>query len=186
MPTATTRKKVVDKSLADKAIEIDGRKYVQVKDRIVFFNEHYPAGKIFTEFLQREGKALFVRAIVTPDVEVPARCFVAHAMETVGDGKVNNFHPLENAETSAVGRALGMMGIGVIDAIASSDEVATASKKGALEQSTAGLIAEIQTIAQELGYGDKDVENVISQIKTHEDARRKINFLKKSIKSISS
>jgi len=114
-----------DKSLEDKAIDIKGKKYVQVRDRIQFFNENYPNGTITTDLLSEpQDKNIVVKARIAPDVaEEPHRHFTGHAQELVGDGFINKTSALENAETSAVGRALAMMGIGVIDSVASVDEI---------------------------------------------------------------
>lgn len=110
--------------LKDKAVDIKGKKYVLVSDRVIFFNENYPNGSIETNLLSEvANKNIFMRATVTPDTKNPDRKFIGHAQEVVGDGYINKTSALENAETSAVGRALAMMGIGVIDSIASVDEI---------------------------------------------------------------
>lgn len=104
-------------------IDIKGKKYVLVSERVLAFNEFYPLGSIETEILSNiDAKTIVVKATVTPDVTVPRR-FVGHSQATIGQGMVNTTAALENAETSAVGRALGMMGIGVIESIASADEM---------------------------------------------------------------
>lgn len=41
--------KQTDKQLVDKAIDIKGKKYVLVSDRIIYFNETYPNGSIVTD-----------------------------------------------------------------------------------------------------------------------------------------
>jgi hypothetical protein len=63
-----------------------------------------------------------MKATITPDVDNPTRIFTGFSQATWGDGYINKTAAMENCETSAVGRALGMMGIGVIDSIASADE----------------------------------------------------------------
>lgn len=114
----------MEKSLQDKAIDIKGKKYVQVADRINYFNETYPDGYIQTELLSdTSATTIVVRALVIPDVNRPQRVFTGHAQETLSKTGVNATSALENAETSAVGRALGMMGIGVLDSVASVDEM---------------------------------------------------------------
>jgi hypothetical protein len=113
---------MADKSLKSKAVSIKGRDYVLVSDRIIYFNAEYENGCIETTYELR-GDTYEFKAMVTPDVAIPTRCFVAHSQATIGDGAVNKTSAMENAETSAVGRALGMMGIGVIEAIASADEL---------------------------------------------------------------
>lgn len=115
------------KDLKEKAIDIKGKQYVLVSDRILYFNEAYPKGSIATEELPAtKPKMVKFKATVVPDVEQPNRVFTGHSQATWGDGLVNRTAALENAETSAIGRALAMMGIGVIDSIASVDELVKA------------------------------------------------------------
>lgn len=107
-----------------KTIKIKGKDYVLVSTRVAEFNEIYKNGAIRTEILSNlSEKVIVVKATVTPDLGTPERYFTGHAQETVGDGYINETSALENAETSAVGRALGLMGIGSIDSIASADEI---------------------------------------------------------------
>lgn len=113
---------MADKQLKDKAVDIKGKKYVLVSDRVLFFNEEYPHGSIESEYTL-DGETYHFRAVVTPNIETPLRRFVGHSQATIGEGMVNKTAAMENAETSAVGRALAMMGIGVIESIASVDEM---------------------------------------------------------------
>ena len=112
----------MDKSLKEKAIDIKGKKYVLVADRVVFFNDNYTNGSIVTED-HSSGEREKFKAIVTPNLDKPTRFFTAHSQAVWGDGYINKTSATENCETSAVGRALAMMGIGVIDSIASVDEI---------------------------------------------------------------
>lgn len=110
--------------LKDKAIDIKGKAYILVKDRILAFNEEFKNGSISTEIVSEIGsEQIIIKATITPDIEKPTRIFTGYSQATVGDGYINKTSALENAETSAVGRALAMMGIGVIDSIASVDEI---------------------------------------------------------------
>lgn len=119
-----------DKSLAGKAISIKGKSYVLVSDRIIYFNESYTGGSITTQLISDpEAKNIIVKATVTPDSKNVSRTFTGYSQATVGEGMVNKTAALENAETSAVGRALAMMGIGVIDSVASVDELKKAGVK---------------------------------------------------------
>ena len=107
-----------------KGINIKGKEYILVKDRVLYFNENYPNGKIETELLSEINSEMVVmKATITPDVDNPTRIFTGFSQATWGDGYINKTAAMENCETSAVGRALGMMGIGVIDSIASADEI---------------------------------------------------------------
>ena len=55
-------------------IDIKGKSYVLVKDRILAFNELYPNGSITTELISPvESKIVVVKATVTPDVKNTTR-----------------------------------------------------------------------------------------------------------------
>lgn len=111
-------------NLKDKAIDIKGKKYVLVSDRILAFNEIFPNGSISTELVsEASADMVVIKATVLPSYETPQRIFTGYSQATWGDGYINKTSALENCETSAVGRALAMMGIGVIDSIASVDEI---------------------------------------------------------------
>lgn len=106
-------------NLEKKAIDIKGRKYVLVSDRVLAFNKDYQNGAIQTELISApESQTIIIKAIVIPDCDEPERIFTGY-----GQGNLNRTSALENAETSAVGRAIAMMGIGVIDSIASVEEI---------------------------------------------------------------
>jgi hypothetical protein len=121
-----------EQTLIDKAIDIKGKKYVLVSDRVLEFNKLYPNGCIKTEKLERivgQSDRVEFRAIVFPNIDSPERYFTGHSQAVWGEGYINKTSALENAETSAVGRALAMMGIGVIDSIASVDEITKAKNQ---------------------------------------------------------
>lgn len=105
-------------------VKIQGKEYTLVKDRVIYFNELYPNGSIQTEILSAPAdERVVVRATVIPDVANPERKFIDHSQAVIGDGYINKTSALENASTSAVGRALAWMSIGVIESIASADEI---------------------------------------------------------------
>lgn len=112
------------KNLTDKAIDIKGKKYVLVSDRVLYFNETYPNWSIVTQRIMTEEPWIEIfRATVMPDCEKPQRYFTGYSQAKWWDWFINKTSALENAETSAVGRALAMMWIWVIDSIASADEI---------------------------------------------------------------
>lgn len=111
--------------LKDKAIDIKGKKYVLVSDRVLYFNEHYPNGCIQT-VRETIGDMEVIKAVVCPDCAVEWRVFTGYSQAKWGDWFINKTSALENAETSAVWRALAFMWIWVIDSIASVDEITKA------------------------------------------------------------
>ena len=153
-------------TLKSKAVSIKGKKYVLVSDRVLYFNDKYPNGSIETDIYRYEGGQVIIQAIVTPDHSEPQRVFTGCAQEIEGDGYINKTSALENAETSAVGRALAMMGIGVIDSIASVDEINKANNR-----STAGpkpwynaFQSDRPKMLEKIGSGDKTPESIVSSL----------------------
>lgn len=116
--------KQTDKQLVDKAIDIKGKKYVLVSDRVLYFNENYPNGSIVTQRIMTEEPWVEIfKTTVTPDCDHPERYFTGYSQAKWWDGFINKTSALENAETSSTWRALAFMWIGVIDSIASVDEI---------------------------------------------------------------
>lgn len=152
----------MDKSLKAKAVDIKGKKYVLVSDRVLFFNETYPKGSITTELLSAPDAGTVV---VKATIETDGRKFTGHSQAVIGDGYINKTSALENAETSAVGRALALMGIGVIESIASADEMNKAIQYGVspkpsdpspkrvwVKKATADIFGHIKSQLKDLGY----------------------------------
>ena len=112
------------KKLEDKAIDIKGKKYVLVSDRVLYFNENYPNWSIVTQRIMTEEPWLEVfKATITPDCSKPERYFTGYSQAKWWDWFINKTSALENAETSSVWRWLALMWIWVIDSIASLDEI---------------------------------------------------------------
>lgn len=129
MPQAsdeTAQKAVVDLDSINASlgtISIKGKDYVPVNQRILGFRKLYPDGSITTEIIDDDGERCVVKATVANgDGNVLG---TGHAFE-VKAGRINQTSYLENCETSAVGRALGFVGIGATESIASADEVQNA------------------------------------------------------------
>lgn len=120
-----------DKQLKERAIQIKGKDYVCVSDRIIYFNENYPEGCIESKIIEHEkGGQIVIKTYIRPEgYGENKRVFTGYSQEIEGEGYINKTSALENAETSAVGRALAMMGIGVIDSIASMDEINKATNR---------------------------------------------------------
>lgn len=102
-------------------------KYVPVAERIVRFYADNPTGRIHTDppkiVTVGDRQFLEVRAFVWRDQDDPRPC-VACAWEPYpGRTPYTRDSEMMNAETSAVGRALGLAGIAVNRSIASSDEI---------------------------------------------------------------
>ena len=104
--------------------KIKGKPYVMVNDRVQGFRELFPEGCIITNILEYvEGAYCSVKASAYRFVDDEQPIATGHAQETIDKNPVNRTSMLENAETSAVGRCLGFLGIGSVEAIASADEM---------------------------------------------------------------
>jgi hypothetical protein len=104
-------------------IKIQGKDYITVNERVKEFRKLHPQGQILTQIMANaDGQILFQAKIIVDGVLVAT----GHAKEVEGSTFINKTSALENSETSAVGRALGMYGIGIDTSLASADEVANA------------------------------------------------------------
>ena len=149
--------------LKDKAIDIKGKKYVLVSDRVLYFNETYPNWSIQTT-RETVWDMEIVKAFVVPDVSEPTRMFTWYSQAKRWDGFINKTSALENAETSAVGRALAFMGIWVIDSIASVDEINKAENTAKTKAQTPFQRALTNT---QFMKDCLDEDDFINQVKKH-------------------
>lgn len=102
-------------------INIKGKEYVPVNQRVLGFRSLWPIGKIITEIIRDDGESCLIKASIYDDRS--HLLATGHAAEDKKSGKINATSYIENCETSAVGRALGLLGIGIKESIASADEV---------------------------------------------------------------
>lgn len=107
-----------------KTTDIKGKAYADVNERIKAFRKLFPTGMISTEMISNENGVCVFKAIVAD--ETGSILGTGHAYEKEGSTFINKTSYIENAETSAVGRALGMAGIGIDTSVASYEEVANA------------------------------------------------------------
>ena len=108
----------------DKNGNITVNEYAQVNERIKAFRMVYPQGRIVTELLSNEnGICVFQARVYNEEAELLA---TGHAYEKEDSSFINKTSYIENCETSAVGRALGMCGFGIDVSVASAEEVANA------------------------------------------------------------
>ena len=112
-----------------KAIDIRGKGYVQVNERLKAFRSICPNGSVQTEIVSledgKDGKAVVTMKSTITD-ENGKILGTGYAQEIEGSSNINKTSFIENCETSAVGRALGWCGIGVDASMASAEEVANA------------------------------------------------------------
>jgi len=107
-----------------KTIDIKGKKYVTVNERLIYFRENFDGYRLVSEIYElTEDRVVMCASIINPEGSIVA---TGHAYEDKDSTFINKTSFIENAETSAWGRALANYGIGVQESVASADEVVTA------------------------------------------------------------
>lgn len=142
----------VNKTLS--TMDIKGKDYVLVNERIRAFRMLYPEGTIQTELLYDTDGICTFRATIKDGDRVLG---VGHAQEKESSSYINKTSYIENCETSAVGRALGMLGIGIDTSVASYEEVANAvANQSEIYQNTGEPATDKQLyLLKKLGYTGK-------------------------------
>ena len=112
-----------------KTTNIRGKQYVEVNERIKFFRqeEQYKHWSLITEFPVLDSEQCVCKASIA-DTEHRIIA-TGHAHEVQGSSNINKTSYVENCETSAIGRALAMLGIGIDTSIASANAVSDAIAK---------------------------------------------------------
>lgn len=122
-----------------KTVNIKGKPYTIVNERIMHFRsaEEYKGWALDTEIIELNEKYCVLKGLVLdPEGVIKAS---GMAREVNGDTFINKTSFLENCETSAWGRALGNMGIGIDGSVASYEEVANAVNNQPKKTTTADL-----------------------------------------------
>ena len=118
-----------------KTIDVKGKQYVEVNQRVMAFRELYPEGSIYSDIVEMGNGVVTIKATVSDaDGRILA---TGMAYEKEGSSFINKTSYIENCETSAVGRALGFLGIGIDGSIASFEEVENAKAQQNAKKMTA-------------------------------------------------
>lgn len=122
--------------------DIKGKDYAEVNQRIKAFRMVYPNGSITTEIIGLDNGIVTMKAVVAD--ELGTLLGTGHAQEKEDSSFINKTSYIENCETSAVGRALGMCGFGIDTSVASYEEVANAINNQEVPKATPNQIAWLQ------------------------------------------
>lgn len=158
-----------------KTTDIKGREYAEVNQRIKAFRMVYPDGVIKTEMKSNENGICIFEAKVYKyyKTEAVGSLFqnsvcsellaTGTAYEKENSSYINKTSYIENCETSAVGRALGLCGFGIDTSVASAEEVENAQ----LQQEAEKIIDKIKVSAlkqaiEKAGLTSEQVNNVLS------------------------
>lgn len=112
-----------------KTTNIKGKEYVEVNQRVIAFRNlsEWEGFSLETEILHLDSDSCVIRATIrNTEGQIVSQ---GMAQEDKSSSRINQTSYVENCETSAVGRALGFLGIGIETSIATADEVDMAIKK---------------------------------------------------------
>lgn len=106
-------------------VDIKGKEYATVNQRVKAFRMVHPGGSTQTEIISlADGIVVMKATVCDEDGRVLA---TGYAREKESSSFINKTSFIENCETSALGRALGFCGFGIDTSIASYEEVETAT-----------------------------------------------------------
>jgi len=112
-------------------MSFDLSNYVDVKTRIKLFYEKFPEGSVQFEFKGTMGEMIWGIAYAYRTPEDPRPATGTAAELAVGKTPYTKGSELMNLETSAIGRAIGNLGIGIEASMATKDEVKFAQDRQA-------------------------------------------------------
>lgn len=137
-----------------KTTDIKGKDYAEVNQRIKAFRMVHPEGTIETKLLSNEnGVCIFTAKVYSNRFTLLA---TGTAYEKENSTFINKTSYIENCETSAVGRALGMAGFGIDTSVASAEEVGNAiAQQDAMKPITTQQLNVLQTLIKGLGENAK-------------------------------
>lgn len=104
-----------------KTINIKGKEYVTVNERLKEFRNNFKDYALITEIVELGADFATVKASIYDDKGTLRA--TGFAREVVAKSPINKYAFLENCETSAIGRALGNFGIGIDEAVCTADEL---------------------------------------------------------------
>jgi len=153
-----------------KTINIKGKEYIPVNERLLHFrsNEDYKMWQIHEEVVSvNDNEGIFKVTICDNNGVVIAS---AHSQEYRDSSYINKTSFLENGFTSALGRALGYLGIGIDVSIASANEVGNA----VTNQDDKKWLTEQQLNATLKGTAEQ-AQKVLGAFKMKKEYREKIS-----------
>ena len=104
-------------------VDIKGKPYVEVKTRVQWFRKNIENGCIETEILHFDKESIMCKTKIHVNGALVA---TGMAHEDKNASAVNKTSFVECCETSSVGRALGMLGIGIATSVDTAGTVAAA------------------------------------------------------------
>lgn len=151
-----------------RATDIKGKDYAEVNQRVKAFRQVHPNGTITTEIVSLQDGVVLMKATILDDDQRLIATGLAYEKEN--STFINKTSFIENCETSAVGRALGMCGFGIDVSIASKEEV---------ENAQANQTKGVKKVKEETAKAQSETK----QAKMSEETSKVIFNLEETLKS---
>lgn len=158
-----------------KKVKIKGNDYVMVNERLKYFREKYKGWSLTSEIVSLDSDSCVIKALICDENGVLKA--TGFAQEDRTSSMINKTSFVENCETSAWGRALGNLGIGIDESVASAEEVDMAIKKQVMAQPK----TEIQNVYLCEGCGAEITEKVAKYSQDKLGKRLCFNCQKKGV-----
>jgi len=191
-----------------KSQKIHGKSYAMVHDRVNYFRGEamYKDLGIETEVVHFSEEHCVVRAFVRDKDGFILASGIAHEWKLDPKSAVNKTSFVENAETSAIGRAMACLGIGIEDAYASAFEVELAkasegssrkdpqtSKSNVIQHPKSGKPSQVSEMLGEESDPEPEPEqssdckavlSILNRCKTKQDVEGAVNDKRDAVKAL--
>jgi len=191
-----------------KSQKIHGKSYAMVHDRVNYFRGEamYKDLGIETEVVHFSEEHCVVRAFVRDKDGFILASGIAHEWKLDPKSAVNKTSFIENAETSAIGRAMACLGIGIEDAYASAFEVELAkasegssrkdsqtSKSNVIQHPKSGKPSQVSEMLGEEADPEPEPEqssdckavlSILNRCKTKQDVEGAVNDKRDAVKAL--
>ena len=150
-----------------KTVNIKGKNYVEVNERLKYFREHFKGYSLLTDIVELSEERVVIKAKIISEEGVEVANGLAY--ELAGSSFINKTSYIENCETSAWGRALANFGIGLDNSVASADEVSQAIEqhsiidKAVAEIKAAKSKEDLKSIAEKYKVVRKSIEKDLKE-----------------------
>lgn len=167
-----------------KTTDIKGKQYAEVNQRIKAFRQIVPNGFIETMIDERysdDDKVTMHAEVGYYEGDKRIVLGTGTAQEYQASSFINKTSFIENCETSAVGRALGMLAIGIDTSVASYEEVANAIENQGKEiPSRTPINAQAVEKIRSL-YTDDEIDEMLKRLKFNDISQLKMSHANKLI-----
>lgn len=153
-----------------KTVNIKGKEYVEVNERLKYFRSEpqYKGYSLESEVILLDNGVITIRAIIKDENGVIKATGLAQEKES--SSFINKTSYVENCETSAWGRALGNLGIGIDTSVATAEEVNNAILN--------------QNNLTQSGSNDIDIIEGLKGMNCKENAHKYFKTYEKEVKNI--